>query len=243
MEGRMEILRVLIGSRAHGLARDDSDYDYRAVHIDPLRSIVKDELTVGGKHTATSMGEGQDFVSYEIGHFLKLAMKCNPSILEVFKAPVVSETTYTFPDWPNTRLREQWHADSLPLGAELRLLFPFVWSGAGVHGAFLGYAKNQVRKLMDDTEGPRASKYALAALRAVVQAEQLLVTGDLSVEISDEWKPYFFRIRDGDMELDAFWRLYADRRQAVHREFDNMLIRKGNIKAVVDWLERVRRAT
>jgi len=34
------ILKVLVGSRAHGLANKDSDYDYRAVYVLPTSKIL-----------------------------------------------------------------------------------------------------------------------------------------------------------------------------------------------------------
>ena len=42
---RTEILRVLVGSRAHGLAQPDSDYDYRSV----IRYETRDLLALGPK--------------------------------------------------------------------------------------------------------------------------------------------------------------------------------------------------
>jgi Predicted nucleotidyltransferase. len=66
-------------------------------------------LTLGTPHATTTWIEGkEDNTSWEIGHFLHLATKCNPTILETFLAPVV-ETT--------------------PWGDELRALFPFQADG------------------------------------------------------------------------------------------------------------------
>lgn len=110
-----ELLKVVVGSQAHGLAGPTSDYDYRGVFAVPTVELLK----IGGediKHTAWIEGKDDD-TSWEIGKFLFLATKCNPTILEAFLAPVV-------------------HAD--PFSEELRSFFPSVWNSIGVKNAFIG---------------------------------------------------------------------------------------------------------
>ena len=43
---KIEILKVLVGSRAHGLADEDSDYDYRGVYVNATTDI----LSIGHKY-------------------------------------------------------------------------------------------------------------------------------------------------------------------------------------------------
>mgnify|MGYP001501964861 CR=1 FL=1 len=43
------ILKVLVGSRAHGLSTETSDYDYRGVFVQPTETI----LSLGGKVQTT----------------------------------------------------------------------------------------------------------------------------------------------------------------------------------------------
>jgi len=76
-----QILKVLVGSHAHGLATAESDFDYRAVFVQPTSEI----LGLGHKAQNNQWIEGDiDNTSYEIGHFLFLATKSNPTILEGF---------------------------------------------------------------------------------------------------------------------------------------------------------------
>lgn len=35
-----QIAKVLVGSRLHGLHTEDSDYDYRGIHIHDLKSVL-----------------------------------------------------------------------------------------------------------------------------------------------------------------------------------------------------------
>jgi len=160
------ILNVLVGSRAHGTATETSDFDYRGVFVQPTQEILK----LGGSLKTTSWIEGrdpteagkkEDDVAWEIGHFLFLATKCNPSILEVFASPVIKSTEE---------------------GEELRELFPALWNPQGVRDAFIGYGLNQRKKLLENKEG-RPWKYAVAYLRTLMQAEQLLRVGVLPINM------------------------------------------------------------
>lgn len=173
MEG--QILKVLVGSRAHGLATPESDHDYRGVFVAPTREILK----LGGHAKRTSWVEGKDDdTSWELGHFLFLATKSNPTILETFLAPTVGET----------------HR----LGLLLRDLFPLVWSSRGVRDAFVGYGLNQRKKFLEAKDG-RPHKYAAAYLRTLFNAWELLRTGTFTVRIADtEIGPTVRRFKEGD---------------------------------------------
>lgn len=154
------ILKVLVGSRAHGLHKPESDYDYRSVYINPTSEILK----LGGDTRQTSWIEGDiDDTGYEIGKFLFLATKSNPSILEIFTAPVVFST---------------------PEGDELRSLFSKVWTPSAVKDAFTGYAHSQQKKYFDNKDG-RSQKFSVAYLRSLWQAKVLLSEGRLPVEVDD----------------------------------------------------------
>jgi len=72
------IYEVLSGSHAYGLAREDSDYDYRGVFVpdkeyyyNPFEKVEQYEF----KET--------DRVIYEITKFIKLATQANPNVLEL----------------------------------------------------------------------------------------------------------------------------------------------------------------
>jgi len=174
-----QILKVLVGSHAHGLATAESDYDYRAVFAQPTSEI----LGLGHKAQNNQWIEGDiDNTSYEVGHFLFLATKSNPTILETFHAPV--------------------HA-RLVKGAELIDLFPKVWDSTAALNAFKGYGYNQRKKFLDNKD-QRANKYAVAWLRTLILAHELFtegtmtldVTGHAEYEVLWEWKQGFWRLGD-----------------------------------------------
>jgi len=167
----IQILKVLVGSRSHGLATPNSDYDYRGVFVVPTSEILK----IGGSPDHTQWIEGNiDDTSWEIGHFLFLATKCNPTILETFLAPMTNI------EWPES-------ANDLPIlqyRDELRALFPYVWNSNDVKNAFIGYGLNQRKKFLDNKDG-RPNKFAAAYLRSLYNAYELLTTGTFTIRIID----------------------------------------------------------
>lgn len=154
------ILKVLVGSRAHKLNRPDSDFDYRGVYVVPTTELLK----IGGKTKGTVWIEGnEDNTAWELEHFLRLATQCNPTILEVFHAPMKLE--------------------SCQLGIELRRLFPYLWNVTNLVNSHVGYSENQRKKFLADKDG-RTWKYAVAYLRTLVQAWTLLEQGEYPVDMS-----------------------------------------------------------
>src|ERR1035437_2558917 len=113
-----EILKVIVGSQAHGLATDESDWDYRGVFVVPTVEILK----IGGNIKNTNWIEGDvDSTRWEIGHFLNMAVHCNPTVLETFLAPKVDINAANWTD-----------ENVIDWGEELRKLFPYVWNSNDV---------------------------------------------------------------------------------------------------------------
>ena len=74
----MEIFRTLSGSRLYGVATENSDYDYKAVHLPTKRQVLlgKRDMVLsqstGPKDARNSAGD-VDTESFELQYFLKLA--------------------------------------------------------------------------------------------------------------------------------------------------------------------------
>ena len=162
MNDKQPLLKVLVGSRAHGLDTPESDFDYRGVYAVPTEDLLK----LGGNPKTTSWIEGDvDDTSWELGHFLKMATQCNPTILETFLAPIVEGT-------------------SIGYGMALRELFPHFLDSQRIMNAFIGYGINQRKKFLENKDN-RPRKYAVAYLRTLFQAEELLRTGTFTVRVAD----------------------------------------------------------
>ena len=173
-----QILKVLCGSRAYGLNDADSDYDYHGVYVVPTSRLLAIDSRI--KETQWVEGESEDNTAWEIGHFLRLATHCNPTILETFVAPV-KESTET--------------------GLELRKLFPYVLARKRVFDAFRGYAANQRKKMFEPTSADkerRMQKAAIAYLRSLWHGTILLMNGTYMTQVSPDWRKELMVIRNSD---------------------------------------------
>jgi hypothetical protein len=174
------ILKVLVGSRAHGLHNDDSDYDYRGVYVTPTKEILSLNYQYKGSHWFEGK---EDQTTYEIQHFLELALHCNPTILEVFVAP-------TWGCNPGVRIDTTY-------GRALRGLFPYIWEPKRAFDAFTGYGLNQRKKMLDNKDN-RSRKYAVAYLRTLWNLYDLLTEGTFKLQVTNEaFKQELLEIKNG----------------------------------------------
>lgn len=214
------ILKVLVGSHAHGLANKNSDRDLRGVFVHKTSEILK----IGSNLEKTSWVEPTDGkaddTSWEIGHFLFLSTKSNPTILETYLAPV---------------------EDSDQFGHGLRSLFPMVWNSKDVMNAFIGYGLNQRKKFLDNKDN-RANKYAAAYLRVLYNAYELLKTDkEFTVKIADtEIGKTVRRFKNGDFEVGEVVQICHDWEIKVREAYEKNPDHKTNIDAINDYLLYVR---
>ena len=164
----MKVLtKVVVGSRLHGLANEDSDWDYRGIHISPLEDI----LSPFKKNKNTSWIEGdEDNTSYELAEFCKMATKGNATILEVFFSNQI--------------------IDSSPIADEMRRNWVKFIDTHHFVNASRGYAHNQWNKFYNFEDvgilgQQRTAKFAVAFLRVMWQCEQFLLTGEFKCSLED----------------------------------------------------------
>jgi predicted nucleotidyltransferase len=164
------LLEVLVGSRAYGTADESSDEDRRIVFAVPTAQLLS--VTDRGKgltiwQEAKKDGTENDLTGWELSHYVKLALNCNPTILEVLWAPQLYIGAW---------------------GAELRALRWAFLSRQRVYDAFRGYASNQAKKMMWEPGAGiwsvRNWKFAEAYIRALYQGCVLLETGELPIVLN-----------------------------------------------------------
>lgn len=172
------IAKVVVGSRLHGLATDLSDWDYRGIHIHPIKDILSPFKTL--KNTTWIEGD-EDNTSYELADFCKQAVHGNATILEVFFSDKIIESSAI-----HAEIRDNWRK--------------FMDTKRFVD-ASRGYAHNQWNKFynFEDVGGngqQRTAKFAVAFLRVMWQCEQFLLTGEFkcNLETSDLY-PLMKRIK------------------------------------------------
>lgn len=174
MQNKTIIHKSLVGSRAHGLQNEDSDYDYRAIYVISTQEI----LSLNHKYSGSSWVEGEeDNTAYEIGHFLHLATKANPSVLEVITKDCNAETS--------------------KYSQELIGLLPYMYSPKDAFNAFTGYSLNQRKKFLDDNS-IRKNKFAVAYIRTLYNLNHLLEFGFFNLEVDEVVKPALLQIRNGN---------------------------------------------
>ena len=222
------ILKVVVGSWAHGLATPESDHDYRGVFVTPTSELLK----INGSSKTTHWVEGkEDDTSWELGHFLNLAVHCNPTILETFLAP------WTETGWKTCAIFN----DGTNVGDELRKLFPYVWNSNDVKNAFIGYGLNQRKKFLDNKDA-KPNKFAAAYLRSLYNAWELLKTGTLTIRIIDTpIGETVRRFKNGNYKrgevIDECWHW----EQEVNRAFAENPDKEANLEPVNEFLLRVRK--
>lgn len=163
------ILRGVVGSTAYGLAREGSDIDRLGVFITPSREIAGYDWTQRDETVAKSGPEGDDHAEHELRKYLRLALKCNPTILELLWLD-----SYEIKDYIGALL------------VESREKF---FSQKYIKNAYLGYASAQLKKFQDHDFKP---KHARHALRLVRQGSGIYFTGQLTLKVEDSQEYWDF---------------------------------------------------
>jgi predicted nucleotidyltransferase len=164
--------KFVVGSRLHNLHNQNSDFDYRGVHISQLIEV----LSPYRKNKNTIWIEGnEDNTSYELTDFCKFATQGNPTILEILYSNQVKETTPEMEEMRSNRIK---FLDSTK-----------------IFEAAKGYAQNQYKKMNLFEPDKRTPKFAVAYLRTLWQTAQLLETGELPVQVTGEMREYLYKLK------------------------------------------------
>ena len=166
------ILQGVVGSQAYGLATPESDVDLLAVHVEPTKDVLGFGISKSRQTLTTSK---PDTTSHEIGKYVSLALRCNPTILEAMW--LTSHTVLT------------------EVGKELVDLRYHFLSEKFVKSAYIGYAMQQAKRLaareekgkagFGDVPANRTAKHGRHCYRLLLQAQQLLTQETLTVRLDD----------------------------------------------------------
>jgi predicted nucleotidyltransferase len=172
------ITEVLVGSRLHGLHTEQSDYDYRGIHMYDLKEVLSPFKTL--KNTSWIEGD-VDNTSYELADFCKQATHGNATILEVFFSNEIKQTSPIA-----NKMRNNWQKF---MDTERFVL------------ASRGYAANQYNKMnLFESQGvkgqERTAKFAIAYCRVLWQCSEFLKTGVFKCQIDEpELKQFLLTIK------------------------------------------------
>jgi predicted nucleotidyltransferase len=156
------VYACVMGSRAFGLATEDSDTDVRGVYLAPTPLFWHFD-----KPPAHVEGPAPEQFSWELERFCELALRNNPNVLECLHSPLVTHTT----EWGRALL-------------DLRGAF----LSRQAHGTFVRYAGGQRRKLEADVRqyGHPRWKHAMHLLRLLGSCRDLLRTGELRIDVGGD---------------------------------------------------------
>ncbi|MEL6272167.1 MAG: nucleotidyltransferase domain-containing protein [Chloroflexota bacterium] len=212
------IYRCVTGSRAYGLANEDSDWDRRGIYLPPAHMHwslygVPEQLE----------GSTTDAIYWELQKFIRLALKANPNILETLYTPMTEHVS--------------------PLAQEL-LDMRKIFLSTLVYTTYNGYVMSQFRKLQKDLEnhGEIRWKHAMHLIRLLLSGITVLREGFVVVDVGD-YREKLLTIRRGELPWDEIngWRL------ALHKAFDaaletSPLPERPDYEAANDFLVRARQS-
>lgn len=186
------IYRCLVGSRAYGLAHDDSDEDRRGVYLPPAEM----HWSLFGVPEQLENVE-TDECYWELQKFMTLALKGNPNILECLYSPIVEHVT--------------------DIGQEL-LHMRACFLSKLIYQTYNGYAIGQFKKMEQDlrANGKIKWKHAMHLIRLLISGIRALRENAIPVDVG-EHREALLAIRHGEMpweEVDA-WRL------RLHEDFES----------------------
>jgi hypothetical protein len=170
---RNTILLGVVGSRGYGMARKDSDTDRAGVFMAPTRALL------GLEHPPTKYEtKNPDHIEHELLPFCQLALRSNPHMLELLWLAEYETLT--------------------PVGAELVGIRECFASAYWVRQAYLGYAREQFRRMtrqapaVGDEQHRKRAKNARHLLRLLTAGEELYTTGTLTVKLPDPERYFAF---------------------------------------------------
>jgi predicted nucleotidyltransferase len=208
------LLKAVVGSQAFGLANENSDYDYQGVFVAPTSEFLGLEMKIQESYNF----KNPDTTYHEVGKFCKLALGCNPTVLDLL--------------WiEDYNLRTE-------LGTELINLRNNLLSRPRVRGAYFGYANDQFGKLLADNREEKRAKNARHFLRLLEQGSELFLTGTYSIRLADpeRIKSTAYKIAQGDLALAEHAIVEAEKKFAKPSALPEL----PNKEPIDLWLRKVR---
>jgi predicted nucleotidyltransferase len=209
------VLQAITGSRAYGLEHENSDTDRMGIFVAPTTSIAGLNWASKDESWSDAGPEGDDNTKHEIGKFLRLVLKSNPTLIELLfmnEYEILDEVGQGIIDIRHKMLYEK-----------------------GIRSAYLGYARAQADRVLREYPDHKP-KMARHCLRISRQAIDLLTTGEFNINVGDPTE-YF------ELTEKPFMHMGMILENAIH-EIEcckSVLPESPDIKAVDDFLKEVRR--
>ena len=173
------IYRCQVGSKAFGLAHDQSDDDIRGIFLPPARL----HWSLYSLPEQLEFTDGADEVFWEIEKFVRLALKANPNVLETLWTPIVIQADET--------------AEQL---RSIRTAF----LSKHLYKTYSGYVLSQFRRMKNTLKnsGKYKPKHAMHLVRLLHCGVAALRTGEILIDVGDH-REELLNIRDGNLSFEA----------------------------------------
>jgi predicted nucleotidyltransferase len=214
------IYRCQVGSKAFGLATDESDDDLRGIFLPPARFHWS--LRPLPEQIESTVAE-RDEVYWELEKFLRLALKANPTVLEILWTPLVLHAT--------------------DLSGELRSLRGSFLS-QHVYKTYSGYVLSQFRRMTNAVkrQGTYKAKHAMHLVRLLLSGTAALDTGEIQIDMSQH-RDELLAIRRRERSFDDVQRRALELDAAFQQAFlRTSLPEQPDYSRIDDFLIRARRS-
>lgn len=209
------ILQTVTGSRAYGLNHANSDFDRMSVFVAPTVEVAGLDWNSGKESWSDAGPTGDDNTGHEIGKYLRLTLKSNPTLIELLFMNDYEILT-----------------DEAKSLLDIRDAFLYT---AGIRNAYYGYAAAQYARVLREHPNHKP-KMARHCLRITNQAIELLTTGSCNPLVSN---------RDELFALDnmSYTELSSVMGKAVARinTAESVLRDKPDRDTVKDFLAEIRK--
>lgn len=208
---------AVVGSRAYGLANEDSDTDLRGFFIAPTKLLFS---MYDPPEQINNMIEGaDDCVHWEVGKFVRMALQANPNVLDcLFATEVLDMDSIVGPVEPwagKTSRKRREFVEALFVNRNKFL-------SKRAYKTFRGYAQGEFAKLQKQAEGDKARyiqqvradgsinyvkgdpsqrdsvnfKHGMHLIRLLLVAEHLFRTGEVLVNVREHMEA-LLAVRNG----------------------------------------------
>lgn len=217
------ILEARTGSHAYGLNHAQSDLDSMGIFLAPTSEIAGLHWGSSKESWSNASPDGDDVSYHELGKFLRLSLKSNPTLIEL----------YFMKDYLKIN-----HIGESMLDLKDSILYTYDdgKKSHGIRSAYYNYAKSQIERVVKEYPNHK-HKMARHALRLTRQGIELLTTGETSVRVENPEQYFDLQHMHFDDLLDI---LYGELKRLDTVE--TMLPDAPNVEAVSDWLLDIRRA-
>lgn len=210
------VLQAVTGSRAYGLNHKDSDTDRMGIFVAPTVNVAGLRWGSSDESWSDASPDGDDNSKHEIGKFLRLVLKSNPTLIEL-----LFMNEYEILDEVGQGI----------VGLRHKMLYE-----TGIRSAYLGYARAQADRVIREYPDHKP-KMARHCLRISRQAIDLLKTGEFNVHVGDP-QEYF------DLTELPFNDMRQKLDEAIYEieTCPSVLPEVYDFKSIDDFLKEVRRA-